>query len=228
MVDVINIILRTSFSFAMLFFLTRLLGKKQMSQMTYFNYITSITTGTLTANIIAIDSETLLDEIVGLIWWVILAIIIGFITLKSAKIRSFIDGQPTILIKNGKLSRKALKDTRLDLYELSMMLRTKDIFSVSDVDYAILEPNGEVTVLKKHAQLNITKSDMNIPQTTPTYMPSVLISDGAIVDKNLKELGLSRDWLKKELENNNINDSKEVFYAEILGNGKVYIEKNQG
>ncbi|HHV45819.1 MAG TPA: DUF421 domain-containing protein [Tissierellia bacterium] len=222
----LSIILRTTLAFFVLMILTRLLGKKQMSQMTYFNYITGITIGSLTANIISTSSESITDEITGLLWWVFLVLLIAYITLKSSKLRIIIDGQPTILIRKGKLLKNTLKSTRLNLDDLSMMLRTKDIFSIADVDYAILEPNGQITVLKKQAQLNVTRADINIPTVDPVYLPSEIITDGKVVKRNLEEFGLTYDWLKSQLKTMGIDNIEDVFYAEILGDGKLYVDRD--
>lgn len=222
----LSIILRTTLAFFVLMILTRLLGKKQMSQMTYFNYITGITIGSLTANIICTSSESITDEITGLLWWVFLVLLIAYITLKSSKLRIIIDGQPTILIRKGKLLKNTLKSTRLNLDDLSMMLRTKDIFSIADVDYAILEPNGQITVLKKQAQLNVTRADINIPTVDPVYLPSEIITDGKVVKRNLEEFGLTYDWLKSQLKTMGIDNIEDVFYAEILGDGKLYVDRD--
>lgn len=222
----LSIILRTTLAFFVLMILTRLLGKKQMSQMTYFNYITGITIGSLTANIISTSSESITDEITGLLWWVFLVLLIAYITLKSSKLRIIIDGQPTILIRKGKLLKNTLKSTRLNLDDLSMMLRSKDIFSIADVDYAILEPNGQITVLKKQAQLNVTRADINIPTVDPVYLPSEIITDGKVVKRNLEEFGLTYDWLKSQLKTMGIDNIEDVFYAEILGDGKLYVDRD--
>lgn len=222
----LSIILRTTLAFFVLMILTRLLGKKQMSQMTYFNYITGITIGSLTANIISTSSESITDEITGLLWWVFLVLLIAYITLKSSKLRIIIDGQPTILIRKGKLLKNTLKSTRLNLDDLSMMLRTKDIFSIADVDYAILEPNGQITVLKKQAKLNVTRADINIPTVDPVYLPSEIITDGKVVKRNLEEFGLTYDWLKSQLKTMGIDNIEDVFYAEILGDGKLYVDRD--
>lgn len=222
----LSIILRTTLAFFVLMILTRLLGKKQMSQMTYFNYITGITIGSLTANIISTSSESITDEITRLLWWVFLVLLIAYITLKSSKLRIIIDGQPTILIRKGKLLKNTLKSTRLNLDDLSMMLRTKDIFSIADVDYAILEPNGQITVLKKQAQLNVTRADINIPTVDPVYLPSEIITDGKVVKRNLEEFGLTYDWLKSQLKTMGIDNIEDVFYAEILGDGKLYVDRD--
>ena len=136
------IILKPTIAFLLLLILARFLGKKQMSQMTFFNYVTGITIGSLAANIITFNDETIWNEVVGLIWWCFLTALLAYITLKSAKLRLLIDGQPDILIKNGVFQKKELKSTGISIEDLTMMLREKDIYSITEVDYAILEPNG--------------------------------------------------------------------------------------
>lgn len=218
------VILKTAFAFFFLLFLTRILGNKQMSQMTYFNYITGITLGTLTANIIGADSKFIFDNVSGLFIWTILTIIIALISLNSSRLKIVFDGHPIILIKDGKLVRDSLRAARLTVGDLLMMLRNKNVFSIKDVDYALLEINGEVTVLKKQTQLSITKSDMNIPIQQSLYLPSAVIIDGKLVEHNLLRIGLDTNWLINELNKQKVNKISDVFYAEINREGKLYID----
>ncbi len=224
-VSFFEMILRATLSFFVLLLLARLLGKKQLSHLTYFNYITGITIGSIAA-VICADSETpFLNGFISLVWWSILTILIGYIGLKSSKTRILLDGQPTIVVKQGKILKEALQGTRLNLDDLSMMLREKNVFSIQDVHYAIIEPNGQLSVLKKEYQQAVTKGDMNIPTSSLTYLPSEIISDGQIVKKNLKELNLTEKWVDDELKKNGIKSVREVFYAEIKKDGSLYINK---
>ncbi|MSU00989.1 DUF421 domain-containing protein [Tissierella sp. DSM 105185] len=217
------IILKTILAFLLLLILARFLGKKQMSQMTFFHYVTGITIGSIAADIVITDNGSIIDEAIGLVLWCTLTALLAYGTLKSAKLRLLIDGQPTILIKNGILQKKSLKITRISMEELSMMLREQSIFSIEEVDYAILEPNGRLSVLKKQSNLSLTRADMDIPTSNPKYLPSQIIVDGKIVYQNLKPLGLSIEWLEKELDAQNISNIKDVFYAEIQSDGSLYI-----
>lgn len=219
------IIIKTVFAFFFLIFLTRVLGKKQMSEMSYFNYITGITLGTLTANIISSGDEGNLDEILGLIIWSILVLIITFISLKSMKGREIIDGKPTILIKNGKIIKEALKSSKLTLNDLIMAIRSNSVFSIKDIDYAILETNGRISILKKEEKLNVTREDMDIKTEGPKYLPSQVINDGIIIGSALEEFNLNEEWLKNELGKLNIKDVGEIFYAEILEDGELYVSR---
>lgn len=115
---------------------------------------------------------------------------------------------------------------RLNIDDLTMLLRTNNVFSITDVDYAILEPNGDLSILKKEENEPVTKKDMNIGLEVVKHIPSEIIADGKIVYKNLKELGKTKEWLNNELKNNAIDNIKDVFYAELQGDERLYIQKN--
>jgi uncharacterized membrane protein YcaP (DUF421 family) len=217
-------ILKPTFAFFLLLLLARILGKKQMSQMTFFNYVTGITIGSLAAEIITFNDETIWDEVVGLIWWCVLTLLLSIVTLKFAKARVIIDGQPTILIKKGQFQEDALRATKVSIDNITMMLREQNIFSIKEVDYAILEPNGKLSVLKVQDQLNVKKKDLNIPTTQPKYLPEEIIIDGKVVYNNLTSYGLNVMWLEKQLKQQNIKSISDVFYAELQDDGTLYTQ----
>ncbi|SOC40163.1 YetF domain-containing protein [Ureibacillus acetophenoni] len=219
-----QIIIETVSTFFVLLIMTRLLGKKQLSHLTFFNYITGITIGSLAANMVLISTRDFFKELTTLIIWCLLSMIIAYIGLKSGKARVVLDGEPTILIKKGVIDKKSLSSTKLNIDDLTMLLRQKDVFSITEVDYAILEPNGTLSVLKKQQSQNVQKKDLNIDLIMPTYIPTEIIVDGKIIADNLKELGLSNDWLNKQLENAGVYSTKEVLYAEIQSDGQLYIQ----
>lgn len=223
--NVFYLLLRTTLIFLVLLILTRLLGKKQMSQLTFFNYITGITVGSIAANVVSESNQPFIDEFIGLVWWCMLTFLSGYIGLKSGTLRRIIDGQPTILIKKGRIIRNALKSTRLNLDDLSMMLRKQNVFSVVDVEYAILEPNGNLSVMKKQSQQQVTKSDMKILSSPLKYLPSEIIADGKIIYHNLKELNLDENWLNTQLKMQNVSSVDDVFYAEVQSDGTLFLEK---
>ena len=221
------IILKPTIAFVLLLILARLLGKKQMSQMTFFNYVTGITIGSLAANIITFNDKHIWDEVVGLIWWCALTALLAYITLKSTKLRLLMDDQPDILIKKGIFQKKELKSTRISIDDLSMLLREQGIFSIKEVDYAILEPSGKLSVLKVQDQINVTRADMSIPTYDLKYLPAQIISDSRVIHKNLKGYGLNLQWLENELRHQKINSIHEVFYAEIQSDGTLYAITNE-
>jgi len=223
-IDFLEMISRTTGAFLALLIMTRLMGKKQMSQLTFFNYVTGITIGSIAA-LIAGDSETpFWNGFVSLIWWSLLTLAVGWISMRFANLRVAIDGQPTIIVKKGTILERAMKRTRLNLDDFSMMLREEGVFSIQEVEYAILEPNGKISVLKKQEQRTPTRRDLRLPISSETYLPSEIICDGRIVEKNLKELGLNAEWLANQLSG---TKPEQVFYAELQADGTLYYQKKK-
>ncbi|WP_391205014.1 YetF domain-containing protein [Psychrobacillus sp. L4] len=217
--------IRTICSFIVLLLFTRILGKSQLSQLTYFNYVTGITIGSIAANTVLEKHIPLHEGLISLAVWTGLAILVSLWSLKSTKARIILDGEPTIVIKKGHILEEAMKALRINMDDLSMLLRTKNVFSTKDVDYAILEPNGELSVLLKPPIQTVTKKDLNIASSPSLYMPSEIIVDGSIVEKNIIELGLSYEWLYSQLHQANVASIQEVFYAEVQSDGTLYIDR---
>ncbi|WP_419960177.1 YetF domain-containing protein [Psychrobacillus sp. BM2] len=218
-----EMMLRTTISFLVLLILARLLGKKQLSQLTFFHYITGISIGSISAEIASQKETPFMDGLVALIWWTVLTLLMSYLSLKSPKIRTWIDDEPTIIIKDGEISTKSLKSSRLHMDDLLMMLREQSIFSIQDVHYAVLETNGELSVMKKVGMQEATKQDVKVPLTLPLFMPSEIISDGKIVKKNLDELDLTEDWVMKKLRKHGVDSVSDVFYAQLQTNGSLHI-----
>ena len=218
-----EMILRTTFSFIALLILARVLGKKQMSQLTFFHYITGITVGSIAAEIASQHETPFVDGLISLIWWTALTWLMSYISLKIPKARVLIDDEPTIIIKDGEISLKSLKSANLHMDDVLMMLREQSIFSIQDVHYAVLEVNGQLSVMKKVGFQEATKQDVKVPLTLPLFMPSEIIADGKIVKKNLKELDLTEEWVMKKLRKHGVDSVSEVFYAQIQTNGSLYV-----
>ena len=224
MQETYDLLIKLFFGFFALLILTRLNGKKQLGQLNIFTYITGIVIGSIVAETAMRKDITLLNGIIAITAWTVLTFIIEYISLKSGKLRAVLDGEPTIVIKRGKIQYKALKKMRLNIDDLSMLLRTNNVFSIKDVDYAVLEPNGDLSILKIQAKEQATKKDMKIQLENIKYIPSEIISDGKIVYKNLKELNKTEKWVHEELKRMNIDDVKDVLYAEVQTDGELYIQ----
>ncbi|MCL2860508.1 MAG: DUF421 domain-containing protein [Oscillospiraceae bacterium] len=218
-------ILRIFLGFFVLLILTRLIGKKQLGQLNIFTYITGIVIGSMAAEMIIHNDVKIITGILGMGIWTILIFIIEFVSLKSGKIRNVLDGQPAIVIKKGLIQYKELKKMRLNIDDLTMLLRTNNVFSIKDVNYAILEPNGDLSVLKIEGEQQITKKDMNVKLENIKNIPSEIIVDGKVVYKNLTELGKTEEWLNNELKVKNISSIKDVLYAELQSDGSLYIQE---
>lgn len=211
--NLFNIIpIRAAIGFLILLLLTRLLGKKQIGQITLFTYITGIAMGSIAGDMVVHTDVTILNGTMGLGIWAALTFAVEYISLKSTKARVMLDGEPTIVIKKGQIMRDALKNLRLNIDDVTMLLRINNVFSIVDVEYAIYEPNGQLSVFKKTESVQ--------------YLPSEIISDGKIVERNLKELGLDKEWVEQQLIALGVKLVEEVFYAELQKDGSLYIIKN--
>ncbi|WP_088224847.1 DUF421 domain-containing protein [Desulfosporosinus sp. FKB] len=220
----IDILPRTVLAFFVLLILTRLLGKKQLSHLTFFNYITGITFGNIAAELASDKAITSIEGLGSLILWTGLTILVEYLSVKSAAIRRILNGDPTILIKNGKIQRKVMAKMRLSLDGLLTMLRNRNIFSIQDVEYAVIETNGQISIAKKQKKQSVTKQDMNIPSTS-FLIPTEIIVDGKIVKRNLQELNINYQWVYQELRKTGINSVSEVLYAELESDGTLFIDK---
>lgn len=217
--------LRTLTGFTVLLILTRLLGKKQLGQLTIFTYITGIAMGNIAGDMVVHRDIKLVDGVTGLIIWAFSSFIVEFISLKSSKARVFLDGEPTIVIKKGVIMQKELASQRLNMDDLTMLLRINNIFSIQDVDYAVLEPNGQLSVLKKPVLEAVTKKDLQLQPENRIYLPTEIIVDGRVVKRNLRELNLDNEWVTQQITQAGINSVEEVFFAELQSDGSLHISK---
>ncbi|NYF25351.1 DUF421 domain-containing protein [Sporosarcina sp. JAI121] len=228
-VDFWEMIMRTTFAFIALLILARFMGKKQISQLTFFHYVTGITIGSIAADIAGETRTPFLDGIIAMVWWTVLTILMSYIAFKSKKARIILDDQPTIIVYEGKIVEQSLKKMRLHLNDLSMMLREQSIFSIKDVHYAILETNGQLSVLKKAGQETATKKDMNVSAPVPKYIPTEVIAEGRVTKKNLTELNLTEEWLYEQLKKQGVGKVENVFFAEVQTDGSLHIDlKSEG
>ncbi|MDR7868813.1 MAG: DUF421 domain-containing protein [Sporomusaceae bacterium] len=215
---------RTLIGFVVLLALTRILGKKQLGQLTYFTYITGIAMGNIAGDMVVHRDVGIADGVAGLIVWAVLTFLVEYVSLKSPTVRVALDGEPTIVIKRGRIMQQALAAHRLNMDDLSMMLRTNNVFSIQEIDYAILEPNGQLSILKKAQYDQASRQDLNISPQPRRYIPTEIVSDGRLLDRNLTELGLDRSWLDQQLAQAGYTSIDKIFLAELQCDGSLYIE----
>lgn len=216
--------IRSFVTFATLLLLTRIMGKKQLSQLSYFHYITGITIGSIAGEISAGSETHFINGFISLIWWFIFTMVMSLILLKWKKARKILDDEPTIIIREGQILERSLKSLRLHMDDVMMLLREQSIFSIQDVDWAILENNGQLSVLKKAAQQEATRQDVKATGAAPKYFPTDIIAEGKILHDNLIELDLTEEWLMKKLRKKNIEDPNEVFFAQVQMDGSLFID----
>ena len=217
-------IIRTTGAFIALLILARFLGKKQLSQLTFFHYITGIAFGSIAAEIAGQTDVKFMDGLTALIWWALLTMLASYISLKSSKLRIVLDDQPAIVVKEGAIMENAMKKEKLHVNDLMMMLREQSIFTLQDVHYAILETNGQLSVMKKITQQGATKQDVKASTTAPKYLPTELVSDGKVMKKNLTEFNLTEEWLMKELRKNGVESAEQVLLAQLQDDGSLFVE----
>lgn len=217
--------LRVIVSFTVLLIIVRIIGKKQLGQLNIFTYITGMAIGSIAGDVAVHSTIELQDAVIAIILWGGLTFLVEIISIKLKRVNTLLNSQPTIVIKRGQIVYDKLKKMRLNTNDLMMLLRTNNVFSITQVEYAILEPNGDLSILKKQEYEEVTKKDMNLSLEPVINVPTVVISDGKILAKPLKELGKDENWLINELYKNNIKSQKEIIYAEIIKDGTLYFQK---
>lgn len=226
MIDELVALIRGMIAFFVLLIYTRMLGKHQVSQLTFFDYIIGITVGSITATMTTDLSIRLLPQLIGLTTWMALALLLQVVTLKSRWLRKMVDGEPTVVIQNGKMLEQNMAKLRYGTTDLLESLRLKGVFSPADVEFAILERNGDLAVLKKAQLLPVTPQDLNIP-TQYVGVPTEVIVEGELMLQNLRDLHLTQAWVMEQLQNLGIGNIKAVMYASVDTQGTLYVDKYQ-
>ncbi|WP_139994783.1 DUF421 domain-containing protein [Paenibacillus paridis] len=220
-----EIVLRTLAAIVILFALTKVLGKRQISQLSLFEYITGISIGNIAAYI-SLDLDNLwFLGMVSLGVWVSVSVAMEFLTMKSKKARDLIDGKGTVLIKDGQLLKKNLHKERLTLDEMLEQLRKKDVYRVADVEFAVMESSGEVNVMLKKEYQPITPDVLGWQVANEREALTVMM-DGEIQEEVLVEAGRDREWLRHELDKRNLQQ-EEVFFAQIDSNGELLLQTGE-
>lgn len=221
--DYVEIFIELLFGYAALFLVVKILGKTQMNQITPFDFISALVLGNFLGDAIYNKDAHIGRIIFAVVVWGAFILITESIMQKWRTARLFLEGKPSILIANGKLDWNEMKRNRLDVDQLQQLLRAKDIFSLQDVEFAVLENDGSISVMKKYDVDIPTRKDLKI-KGKENVLPILLISDGEFITYNLKKFGLHEVWLQKELKKQK-TDLKEVCYAEWSKGGSLFIQK---
>lgn len=224
MPEYILILFRSLLAFAFLFALTRLMGKKQVSQLTLFDYIVGITIGNIAASMAVDQGIKMLNAGIGLVVWGVLPILISLVGLKSHNLRRFFDGHPRDLIRDGKILENNLRKERMNTSDLMLSLRNKNAFNLTDVEFAVLETNGQLSVMKKADAQPLTPKSFGL-QVTDETDPRLVILDGKVMEKTLADLGYPKEWLLEELNKQGVSSVKEVYLAQIDSQGKLHADR---
>lgn len=207
--EFLQIILTTVLSAAVLFVIAKVSGHKQVAQLDFFDYISGITIGSMGAEL-ATELESPWKPLTAMIVYGVIAVALRVLTTKRQKSRKYNNGTPTIIFDRGKLYRENMKKAKLDLSELMLMCRQAGYFNLCDIQTAIYEYDGKLSVLPVSTRRPVNPGDLNLSLPQETILAEVIM-DGRILAENLKRMGLDTRWLLKRLEEQGYKSAKEVF-----------------
>ena len=223
LMDLLTIVGRSILSLALLFLVTKALGKKQVSQLSLFDYVIGISIGNFAAEMTINLEINYLNGVVSIVVFGGIAYLISYITMKSIYLRRFFMGVPTILIQNGKILEKNLRKVKFDVNDLLEECRGNGYFDLNEIEYGIMEVNGKVSILPKAEHKPVTLKDMQLKCQKSSLCANVII-DGHIMTNNLKNMNKNKNWLEQELKikGSNIED---ILLATLDNQEKLTIYK---
>ncbi|MBQ8234259.1 MAG: DUF421 domain-containing protein [Bacilli bacterium] len=200
-----DVIVRALVSLVVLFFVTKMIGKKQVSELSLFDYVIGISIGNFAAEISINLEADMLYGIVGVVIFGLVAYLVSILTMKSMTLRRFIMGSPTMLIKDGKIIFDGLKKIKYDVNDLLEACRISGYFDISKIECALMEANGTVSFLPKTEYQPVTNKDMNLKPKRETLLANVII-DGVILEKNLESMSKNKEWLLKQIKKHELDN----------------------
>lgn len=221
-VKISEIIIRSILAFIILLFLGRLVGRKLISRITFFDFLIGVTLGSLAVRIALGDESSFYLSILSGVIITLMVILTDILNIKSYKFRKIEEGEPVIIIKNGRILDSNLKKVRISLNKLIMMLREKNVFDISDVNFAIIENDGELSVMLKSGSQNVTAADLKIPEKKMSLTLDLII-DGKIIYDNLNKSMHDKFWLTEQLSRIDIASENDVFYACLTPYNNLYV-----
>ena len=226
MSDFLNICFRTVLVLIILFFITKMMGKKQISELNFFDYVVGITIGSIAADISLDIEKNMIAGIAALFIYGFISYIISFVSIKSILARRFFIGVPTVLVEKGKIIESGLKKSKIDVNDLLMEARENGYFNLDEIDYALMEVNGNISFLPKEKEKPVTKRDMKIKCSNEGLTVNAIIDSKYMVN-NMKAINKDKEWLDHELKVNGYDNYDNILLATIDNNYKVTIyEKN--
>jgi uncharacterized membrane protein YcaP (DUF421 family) len=229
MKEVFYVIALSLGSVATIFILTKLMGYRQMSQMSMFDYVNGITIGSIAAEMATSLDKNFTQPLIAMIVYAVAAILLSWISSKSMGARRVIEGTPLILLNHGELYWENLKKAKIDVSEFLVQCRVSGYFDVSKLETAILEGNGKISFLPKVSDRPVTPSDMKL-SPEQDYMVANVILDGKIMKENLKHTGKDEKWLLHQIKSQGAAGVEEVLLAtcDLSDQVTVFLKTNQG
>lgn len=218
--EVLKVIFASLFSAAVLFLIAKIIGHKQVAQLEFFDYITGITIGSIAAELATTLENPWWKPTISMFIFGAVTVGLSFLTRAMSRTRKFINGTPTIILNNGKLYRENMKKAKLELSEFMLLCRQEGYFDLNDIQTAVFEYNGKLSVLPISTKRPLNPEDMKLnPQ--PEHIGTEIIMDGRIMDENLKRKGLNDEWLKKEMKKQGYKHAKEIFLGICYDNNQL-------
>ncbi|TKI56398.1 DUF421 domain-containing protein [Brevibacillus antibioticus] len=225
------VLLRTLFSYFFLLILVRLMGKRELGKLSVFDVVISIMLAEMAALAIEDVDKPALRFYLPMLLIALLEVAFAYLSLKSKKFRDTVDGSADLIIENGQIREQAMRRNRLNMDDLMVHLRQKDVKSIADVEFALLEPTGQMSVFLKEQKDKVTREDLALmqkPQVGPVSykgLPIPLILDGKVRTEALNKIGQNQLWLKREIRKYGIKDIREVSFCSIDERGIMYLDK---
>ena len=210
MTDVLKVILASLFSAVILFIIAKVIGHKQVAQLEFFDYITGITIGSIAAELATTLDKPWWKPTISMLVFGSITVALSIITRKFARTRKYVNGTPTIILNDGKLYRENMKKAKLELSEFLLLCRQEGYFNLNDIQTAVFEYNGKLSILPVSTKRPLNPEDMKLNPKTE-HIGTEIIMDGRVMDDNLKRKGLNDDWLQKELKKQGYKSAKEIF-----------------
>lgn len=220
--NILYICFRTILVLMLLFFIAKILGKKQVSQLNLFDYIVGITIGSIAADISLDLEKDLISGVVSLLLYGIIAYIIAKVTMKSIALRRFFTGVPTILMENGKIIESGLKKSKIDINDFLAEARTQGYFDLNEISYSIMEINGSISFLPKEKDKPSSKSDVNAKIKKDGMVANVII-DSKYMENNMASMGKDKEWLDHELKNLGYKNYDDILLATCDNYDKITV-----
>ncbi len=220
--DLGDIALRSVISLAVLFMITRMMGKKQISQLTFFDYVIGISIGSISAELAFNNDIPYSHGLIAVAIYGVIAILISVLTNKRLWARRFFTGRAFILIDKGKILEENLTKVRYDINDLLAEARNSGYFNISDIEYAVMETNGKLSFLPKEEKSPPLLEDLGIQKKQEGLVANVII-DGKVMRENLQNAGLNEDWLKQELKKQHFSSIHEIILATADNNNALTV-----
>ena len=208
--EVLQVVLASLFAAVILFLIAKVIGHNQVAQLEFFDYITGITIGSIAAELATTLDKPWWKPTISMLVFGSITVALSIITRRFARSRKFINGTPTIVMNDGKLYRQNMKKAKLELSEFLLLCRQEGYFNLNDIQTAVFEYNGKLSILPVSTKRPLNPEDMEL-NPKPEHIGTEIIMDGRVMGDNLKRKGLNDDWLQKELKKQGYKSTKEIF-----------------